>query len=324
MKSFEYVSPTTVEEVIAQLSPDWGRSEIMAGGTDLVTSLKQGLVEPEKVVSLRQVEALHGITVSDESVVIGAATTLKEVAAHADVAEYFPAIVESIDSIGGPQIVNVGTLGGDLCQRPRCWFFRNGYGLLAQKNGDSLVTKGDNRYHAIFHDGGPAYFVNPSSLAPSLIALRAIVHTASMDGKREVLAKDFFKAPKDENDRETQLQANELVTAIEIPRLGLRNASYEVRHRSGLDWPYVAAAVAFKLTGGVASGANVVLGHVAPKPHLALSAAATLNQSLVSETAARQTGLAATEGARPLSRNGYKVHLVKTAVKRAVMSAAGL
>ena len=294
MKSFEYATPRTVDEAVEQLDDKWGETEVLAGGTDLVTCLKQGLTAPTRVVSLKAVKGLKGISSAKGALTIGAMTTMGELADHADVQKHFPALATAAKNIASPQLLSTGTVGGDLCQRPRCWYYRNGYGLLAQKDGKSLVTGGDNRYHAIFGNSGKAKFVSASSLGPALIALGATIKTSA----REIAADKFFQTPKTENERETVLKPNEIITAIIVPVNGAKNATYEIRHRQGLDWPYVTASVA-KTNGGT----KIVLGHVAPTPVVV-------------------TGNDPAAGAKPLSGNAYKVKMVKTAVKRALAAAS--
>jgi len=294
MKSFEYATPRTVDEAVEQLDDKWGETEVLAGGTDLVTCLKQGLTAPTRVVSLKAVKGLKGISSAKGALTIGAMTTMGELADHADLQKHFPALATAAKNIASPQLLSTGTVGGDLCQRPRCWYYRNGYGLLAQKDGKSLVTGGDNRYHAIFGNSGKAKFVSASSLGPALIALGATIKTSA----REIAADKFFQTPKTENERETVLKPNEIITAIIVPVNGAKNATYEIRHRQGLDWPYVTASVA-KTNGGT----KIVLGHVAPTPVVV-------------------TGNDPAAGAKPLSGNAYKVKMVKTAVKRALAAAS--
>lgn len=320
MKSFEYSAPKTLKEATARLSDSWGQTEILAGGTDLVTCLKQRITEPTRVVSLKNLGELRGIQSRNGGIAIGALTTLAELIENADVNQHFPSLVTAAKNIASPQILTVGTVGGDLCQRPRCWYFRNGFGLLARQDGASLVRDGDNRYHAIFATDGPALFVSPSSLGPALVALNAKMTAMGPEGRtRTISAAEFFHTPKSENERETALRPNEILTEIFIPINGLKNATYEVRHRHGLDWPYVTASVAFG--GGNGSEARVVLGHVAPTPWLASSAGRLLNGGQINEALAARCGAAAAEGANPLSKNAYKVQLVKVAVKRAVLAA---
>jgi xanthine dehydrogenase YagS FAD-binding subunit len=323
MKSFEYAAPKSLKDALALLSDTWGKTEILAGGTDLVTSLKQRVTQPSRVVSLRNIKELKGIKSKRGGLAIGAMTTLAELAENKDVRKLFPSLVTSAEAIGSPQTLSVGTVGGDLCQRPRCWYFRNGHGVLGRHGSTSLVREGDNRYHAIFGTDGAALFVSPSSLGPALVALGAEI-TVTGPGARErtIPAAEFFRAPKSENERETALKPNEILAEVFIPNKGLKNATYEVRHRHGFDWPYVTASVAFALKGGAVSDARVVLGHVAPTPWNSASAGSVLNNAAVSEMAAARCGDAAVQGAKPLSGNAYKVQMVKAAVKRAVLAAA--
>ena len=322
MKSFEYAAPKSLKEATALLSDSWGRTEVLAGGTDLVTALKQRVTQPARVVSLRNIKDLKGIDSSKGAVRIGAMTTLGELMANKSVREKFPGLIAAAEGVGSPQLLSVGTVGGDLCQRPRCWYYRNGFGLLGQQDGASLAREGDNRYHAIFGNDGPALFVSASSFGPALIALGAEITVAGPGAKtRTIPAAEFFRTPRSESERETALKPNEIVTEIAIPVKGLKNATYEVRHRHGLDWPYVTASVAFQLKGGAVSDTRIVLGHVAPTPWLAGAAGSALNNTAVSETSATKCAEAAAQGAKPLGGNAYKVQMVKAAVKRAVLAA---
>jgi xanthine dehydrogenase YagS FAD-binding subunit len=322
VKSFEYAAPKTLKEATALLSDKWGETEILAGGTDLVTSLKQQVTAPKRVVSLKNIPELRGIQTEKNTLRIGSMTTLGELIANSDVQKHFPSLVSAVKNIASEQILTMGTVGGDLCQRPRCWYFRNGHGLLGREGDTSLVRDGDNRYHAIFATDGPALFVSASSLGPALVALDATLVAEGPKGKtRKIDAADFFRAPKSESEREVALKPNEVLKEISIPVNGLKNATYEVRHRHGLDWPYVTASVAFAEKNGSVSDARVVLGHVAATPWLAKSAGKAINGARLDESTAAKCGDAAADGARPLSRNSYKVQLVKAAVKRAVLAA---
>lgn len=325
MKSFEYAAPKTLKEATALLSDKWGETEILAGGTDLVTSLKQNITAPKRVVSLKNIPELRGIKVEQDAVTLGAMTSLGELAANADVQKHFPALVSAVRNIASAQMLNMGTVGGELCQRPRCWYFRNGHGLLGMDEKTSLVREGDNRYHAIFGNAGPALFVSASSLGPALVALGATIQVVGpKKEKREIPASEFFRTPANELERETALRPQEIVSEIQLPLQGLKNAIYEVRHRQGLDWPYVSAAVAFQWKGNSASDCRVVLGHVAPVPWRAEAGAKAMEGAALNEAVAAKAGEAAASGAQPLSRNAYKVQLVKTAVKRSILTAVGL
>jgi xanthine dehydrogenase YagS FAD-binding subunit len=232
-----------------------------------------------------------------------------------------------------PQIRNVATLGGNMCQRPRCWYFRRGFGLLATgPDGKSLVPGGDNRHHAILGNDGPAYFVSPSSVAPALIAYGATIRLFGPKGFREMALEKFFVIPKTEGEREHDLRPNEIVTDLIVPppnvsgawreRSGLGAAQYEVRQKEAFDWPYVTASVLLKMNGDMVQSARVVLGHVAPVPWVSNEASQALFGKPVSEETASAAGAAAVANAKSLGRNKYKIKLTQVAVKRAVMQAA--
>lgn len=325
MEAFEYAHPTTQQEAIGLLGSGWNDAAVLAGGTDLISLMKEYVVTPKRVVNIKNVEGLNGIRSNLEGVRIGALVTMDEVLENSTIRSEFPALTHAAEGITSPQIRAMGTVGGDLCQRPRCWYFRNGYGLLAKdENGKSLVPDGENRYHAILGNSGPAYFVNPSSLAPALIALEAKLQLADPKGQREVRASEFFVIPKSEEERENVLKPNEVLTHILIPASsrGLRSATYEVRHKTALDWPLAAAAVAVKLEGGRVREGRIVLGHVAPIPWQAREAEKELEGKSITESTAAGIGEAAVRGAKPLSQNGYKVQLARVAVKRALLAAA--
>jgi xanthine dehydrogenase YagS FAD-binding subunit len=321
MNNFEYASPTSVKEAIGLLGSKWGETEVLAGGTDLLSLMKDYVSTPKRVVNIKTIPGLNQIKAADKEVTIGALVTLEELIDNKDVAKSLPSLVQAAEGVSSPQIRAMGTVGGDLCQRPRCWYYRAGFGLLARgPDGEPLVPRGDNRYHAIF-GGGPAYFVNPSSLAPALIALGASVVLAGPKGERTVKVADFFVAPNNGDERESVLAPNEILTQIKIPSGGLTNVTYEVRQKEALDWPLAAASVALKLDGKKVSSAAVVLGQVGPTPVRATGAENALKGKTISEATAEAAGKAAAQGAKPLSGNAYKVKLVETAVKRALLQA---
>jgi xanthine dehydrogenase YagS FAD-binding subunit len=219
----------------------------------------------------------------------------------------------------------MGTLGGNLCQRNRCWYFRDEHVNCLLKGGDKcLALDGENRYHAVFAKGHPCVIVNPSTLAPALIALGASAEVLGPKGKRTIELAKFFQAPKAPSEREHVLAANEMVLSVTIPtKTTPQNAEYQVRHKQSHDWPLVQAAVAFQLDKGKAKDVKIVLGHVAPTPIIAESAAKAIEGKEVNDDTATAAGEAATDGAKPLSQNGYKLKLITVAVKRALLTAAG-
>jgi xanthine dehydrogenase YagS FAD-binding subunit len=325
MQNFEYANPTTKEQAVALLGNQWGETEVIAGGTDLLSLMKDFLVTPKRVVNIKNIAELRGITFNRAGGArIGALVTLEELIDR--LGKSLPALTQAAKEITSPQIRNMGTVGGDLCQRPRCWYFRAGFGLLAQdESGKPLVENGDNRYHAILGNDGEAKFVSASSLGPGLIALAAKISIFGPKGAREVDADKFFVTPKSANDRETVLAPNEIVTAINIPSaLGVRSATYEVRQREALDWPLAAASVAFKLDAAKkVTSARIALGHAAPVPWKADEAAQFLVGKTITDDVAAEAGKIAVANARALSRNGYKIQLAQVAVKRAILQAAG-
>src|SRR3989449_5754270 len=302
MQPFEYANPSTVQEAVGMLGSRWGEADVLAGGTDLISLMKEYLATPKRVVNIKNIKELGGIQDSKTGLRIGAAVTIDELLENAEVRKSFPSLTAAARGIASPQIRNMGTVGGDLCQRPRCWYFRGGHGLLGKsKNGSSLIPNGENKFHAILGNSGPAYFVSPSSLGPALVALGAKVKLVSAKGNREVAAEKFFVTPMNESSREIALMPNELLTEIVIPHDGTKNATYEVRQKEALDWPLATASVALKMKGSSVSSARIVLGHVAPTPWVAEKAQEALAGKAVTPETAEEAAKAAVADATPLS-----------------------
>lgn len=317
MEAFEYASPTTLKEATALLGSKWDDAAVLAGGTDLISLMKDYVASPKRVVNIKGIKELGGISSRPGGVKIGATVTFDELVNNTQIRNAYPALVTAATGVASPQVRNMGTVGGDLCQRPRCWYFRQGRGLLAMHDGKSLVVNGENKYHAILGDG-PGYFVSASSLGPALIALNATVNVVGPNGKRSIEASKFFVNPKSETEREIALQPNEIVTDITMPA-GIRqtNATYEVRHKDALDWPLVTASVVIG-----DSWASVVLGHVATTPYVAKEAGDFLKGKPLNDENINRAAELAVQGAKPLSQNVYKVHLAKVAVQRALKATA--
>jgi len=323
MKNFEYASPATIEAAVGLLEAD---ANVLAGGTDLLSLMKEGLASPKRLVNIKEIRELQGIEFDDaKGLHLGALVTFAELIGSRVVRDHYPSLIQAAEGVSSPQIQNMGTVGGDLCQRPRCWYFRNGYGLLGLKDGESMPRAGDNRYHAILGNSGLACFLNPSSLAPGLIALGGKVHIAGPSGTKEIPVAELFRIPKSDSEQELNLGDGEILTSILLPPSGAKKmACYEVRQRKVLDWPLAAASVAIEMSGEQVSSARVVLGHVAPIPWVSSSAAEALIGKPLNGETAEEAGKVALKEATPLSRNRYKVRLARTAVKRAVMMAAGM
>ena len=323
MNRFEYASPATLEQAHRLLAAEG--SAVLAGGSDLLALMKDGVEIPRRLVNVKSVQGLAGVrAVAGGGLTVGALTTLDGLVADAALGWEHPVLTKAAARVAGPQIRHVATLGGNLCQRPRCWYFRNGFGLLAQKDGKSMVREGDNRYHAILGNDGPACFVHPSTLAPLLIALGAQATVAGPQGERRLELEKLYRIPKAEGEREHDLAPAEIVTGIVLPpAAGRRIATYEVRRQEALDWPLATASVALEMEAGQVKKARVVLGQVAPIPWTAAEAETFLQGKAIDAAVAQQAGEAAVQGAKALSRNGYKIQLARVAVARALLAAVG-
>lgn len=326
MEAFSYANPKSLKEALASLGASWDEAAVLAGGTDIISLMKQHVYAPKKVVNIKELRELKGMERTDGGGFrIGAAVTVDELMKNRILGEEFPALRLAAEGISSPQIRNMGTVGGDLCQRPRCWYYRNGYGLLATSaDGKSLVPDGENQYHSILGHENKAYFVSASSFGPALVAYGAKLKIASASGEREVNAEDFFRVPGSAAEREVDLKPNEILTEIVLPvSRGSQSATYEVRQKEALDWPLAAASVVVRMSGGTVSEARIALGHVAPKPWRSSAAEQAITGQAITEETAERAGAAAVAAASPLSQNAYKVQLAKVAVKRALLAARG-
>ena len=321
MNAFEYASPASVELALKALGGS--DSAVLSGGTDLLNRIKDEVLSPGRLVAVNQIKAISGITENGGGLVIGAATRLADIVKNPTIKSSYPALLQAALEVGTPQIRNMATLGGNLLQRPRCWYFRAGQGLLAVKDGKSLVREGDNRYHAIFLTTGNALFAHPSSLSAPLIALGAKATIAGPRGERTVGVEELYQVPKSEKDSELTVAAGELLTKITIPGAFGKNATYEVRQKQAHDWPLVLASVNLEMEGETVIGPRIVLSAVAPVPYRCEAAERAIKGKPLSLENASAAAEAAVEGAKPLSMNSYKVALTKVAVKRALLAAVG-
>jgi xanthine dehydrogenase YagS FAD-binding subunit len=324
MRPFEYASPATKEQAVELLGTTWGQAEILAGGTDLLTLMKDDVVHPKRLVNIKQIKEMSGVTAASQGLRIGALTTLGELADHVNVVKAYPALAQALNDAASPQIRNMATLGGNLCQRPRCWYFRGGFGLLPKdESGKDLVAEGENRYHAILGNSGPAKFVSPSSIVPVLIAYGASIRLAGSKGSRELPLERFYVIPKTEAEREHDLRPSEILAEVILPPAnGMNVAHYEIRQKQAFDWPLAVAAVSLRMNGSAVESARLVMGHVAPVPWRSSEAERGLVGKSISEDAAKAVADAALQSATPLTHNAYKVQLAKVAVKRAILKAA--
>jgi xanthine dehydrogenase YagS FAD-binding subunit len=274
MRPFEYASPTTKEQAVSLLGTTWGGAAVLAGGTDLLALMKEDVVHPKRLVNIKEIADLDGVTAGRQGLRIGALAKLGDLADNVHVVQDYPALAEALNEAASPQIRNMATIGGNLCQRPRCWYFRGGFGLLPKdESGKDLVAEGENRYHAILGNQGPAKFISPSTIAPALIAYRATVVLVGPKGKRELPLEKFFVTPRTAAEREHDLRPNEIVAELIVPPAGgMKVAHYEVRQKAAFDWPLAMAAVALTMRGSTVQSARVVMGSVAPVPWVSAEA----------------------------------------------------
>jgi xanthine dehydrogenase YagS FAD-binding subunit len=324
MKPFAYVNPANEKEAVGALSPEYEKALPIGGGQDLLARMKDYITQPDRLVNVKNLDA----TVKPENggLRIGAAAKMVDVAGHSEIGRLYPAVAAAAIEVGTPQIRNQGTVGGNLNQRPRCWYFRNEEFVCYKKGGNRCFSpSGENQFHAIL-GGGPTYIVHPSSLAVPFVAYDATFRLLGPRGERLVKAADYFTMPTRENvERENVLEPNELLTHVILPPPGgVKSGHYEVRYKAAHDWPIAFATVLLSMSGSTVSGARVVMGAVAPVPWRSKEAEQALVGKPVSAESAAAAAEAALAKAEPLSRNAYKVQVAKTALERAILQAAGL
>ena len=323
MRPFEYARPSTETEAIEMLQSHGGNTAVLAGGTDLLSLLKSEVVAPERVVDIKHIDGLSGVMSQDDGIVIGALTTLEDIC-DSPLTDGYQGLIDAVSGIRAIQVQSSGTVGGDLCHLPNCWYFRNGYGLLGMDNGESLPLTGDNRYHAVIGNRGVAKFVSATRLAPALIAWGARVRIVGPkpDHEEWIPLEHFYQTPRTDRQHPTVLDKGQLLTHIWLPNAARQqSATYDVQQLQGLDWPLASASVCVALEGGLVQHARIVLGHLAPTPWLAEEAARSLAGQSITEHTAAHAGELALAGSSPLSMNEYKVQMGVTAVKRALLKA---
>jgi xanthine dehydrogenase YagS FAD-binding subunit len=332
MRSFEWTSPATLDEALRLLQPPASteareRPQALAGGQDLLTVLNEGIAQPARIVNLKAIPGLDRIAErGKEGLELGALVTLADLAESPLVREGFPGLAEAARSVASPQIRNLATVGGNLCQRPRCWYFRHENLVCLKKGGNEChAASGENKYHAIFGDG-PCHIVHPSDLAPMLVALGASATLHGAKGERTVPLERFFVLPSEGGiEQETVLEPGEILTRVTVPASGAaRRSTYlKFRERESFDFAMVSVAAAIESgADGRITSARLVLGGVAPIPWKATRAEEFLRgQRAVPESFAKAADLALA-GARPLAQNEYKVPLARTLVRRALAAAA--
>lgn len=311
MPAFAYVRPRSVEETLRHLSA--GNARIHAGGTDLLGCLNDGVFAAEKVVSISRLDELQGIVpLSNGSFRIGALATVSGVANHALLKERYPALVQAAGEVASPQLRNQGTIGGNLCQKPRCWYYRGDFHCTRKGGGRCFAEAGENQYHCILGGEG-CFIVHPSDIAPALVALEAQIVIAGAKGTKTVPAEKFFVLPGEDITRETILEPDEMVTAVLLPRppQGIRSSYRKVRARGSWDFALAGVALALRFGEGKVAGARVVLSGAAPIPWRSREAEDAILGRPLDESTAAKAAEAVMKGARPLGQNEYKIDLFK-------------
>lgn len=319
--NFTFARPKSLKEAVELLARPGARAH--SGGTDLLGCLRDEVFTAEKVVSLTGLPGLREIASPAQGLSIGALTTLAQVAASRVVATSYRVLAEGAASAASPQLRNQGTLGGNLCQRPRCWYFRGEFHCL-RKGGDTCYAyDGENQYHALF-GGGPCYIVHPSDTASPLVALEARFRIVGPSGTRTVDAESFFVLPDVDVLKENVLKPGEILTEVLLPTpaAGLRSTYRKVRSRGSWDFALAGAAVALVVAGGKVTKARVVLSGVAPVPWRAKKAEEALTGKVLDPATIRTAAEAAVALAQPMTGNAFKVDLVRGAVEEALLAIA--
>ncbi len=322
MKDFKIAEPQTLEQVISLPVEVKDRFYLMAGGTDLLGEIKDEIISPEFIVDLKSIPGLSYIKKEKDGMRIGALTTVAELAENTTIKNEYPVLHQAALSLATPQLRNVGTVGGNLCQRPRCWYYRDPSVMCRKKGGSQcFASNGRNKYHAIL-GARICYIVHPSDLAPALVSLDAEVFISSPQKEKAVPLADFFTLPQVNVRKENILEPNEVLREIRIPlaKKGEKSTYLKYKERGTWDFAVVSAAVKGTVSGKAFKDVRIVLGGVAPIPWRLKTAEDMIKGKKVTENLLRQTAREALKEARPLKDNGYKKELVETILSRAALS----
>jgi xanthine dehydrogenase YagS FAD-binding subunit len=317
---FEWTDAASVKEAVAQLG---GRAVVKAGGVDLLDRLKEGLEAPERLVNIRNIRGLDRIEEDRSGLRIGTLVTLTRLSEEKLLLDRYRALAQAAGRAATPQIRNMATVGGNLLQRPRCWYFRQEEFNCRRKGGERcFAIEGENQYHAIF-DNQLCAIVHPSALAVPLMAMGARVSLTGAKGAREVELERFFVTPEKDILRENVIAADELITEVKVPSLppGTRSFYIKQGEKESFDWPIADVAVVLQTKGNVCQKASIVMGAAAPVPWRARAAEAALAGKVLNEQSAREAARLSIEGAKPLTQNGYKLPVFEAIVRRAILKA---
>ena len=331
MHPFEYIKARSISEAVKLCSENPGQTKLIAGGTDILAEIKEGVVQPQRVVDLSGIAELHGIRETEEALAIGAMATIDEIARHPGVRLRYAALAEAADGLGTPQIRNLGTLGGNLNQRPRCWYYRHPLTVCLKKGGDRCHAVGGSSDYICVTGGNGCYIVHPSDIAVALVALDALIEIAGPAGTRILSIEQYFKGPEVDVTRENILVPGELVTRVYLqapvdpgPLMKGRNSLYlKAKERRSGDFALVSVAASLTsdrtLDGNVIRHMPVVLGGVAPVPYRARRVEEYLRGRLLANVDPVHGASLALPGANLIADNGHKVTVAINLVKRAII-----
>jgi xanthine dehydrogenase YagS FAD-binding subunit len=310
LTNFSYARPKSLKEAIKHLSsPGAG---LHAGGTDLLGCLRDHVFTVKKLVSISGLKELKGITMTpDNGLRIGTLTTIKDVAEHGLVNEHYAALAQAARDVASPQLRNQGTMGGNLCQKPRCWYYRGEFNCLRKGGEKCFAVAGENQYHCIL-GGGPCFIVHPSDTAPALVAFDASMRITGPKGSRTVPVEKFHVLPRTDVRRETVLEPGEIVTEIVLPpSRGLRSSYRKVRARASWDFALAGIALVLRFKDGVVAEARAVLSGAAPVPWRSREIEAAITGKKLDADVIAKAAEAAMKNAQPLKENEYKVPLFR-------------
>jgi xanthine dehydrogenase YagS FAD-binding subunit len=326
MRSFMHIDAHTLEEAFTALRKHKGKARLNAGGTDLLSTLKGDFLPdyPDAVINIKTISDLDYIREDGNRLKIGTLARLSDLAKLPILKKSYGVLAEAAHSVASPQIRNVATLGGNLCQDVRCWYYRYPRHLggpvqcLRKGSGSCLAVKGDNRYHAIL-GGKKCFAVCPSDTAVALAALDAKITIASLKGERSIEMTDFYSPLGN------ALKKDEMVKEIEIPRIAVPTTQKFIKFtlRKPIDFAIVSVATIINTQNGICTDARIALGAIAPMPFRAKEAEEVLVGRPISKSVATEAAAQALEGAKPLSMNGYKVEIARTLIERAIMGLPG-
>ncbi len=326
MKTFANKNPRTLEQavlLVQQASKDGQTASLVGGGSDLLGLVKDFIIQPDVLVNLKAIKGLDQVKPAAGGVNIGGLITLDALSSHPLIRKQYTVLAEAAEAVATPQIRNVGTLAGNVCQRPWCWYFRNGFPCFKNGGTTCFSVVGENRYHAIF-GGGPSYIVHPSDTAPALVALDAKFRIIGPSGERVVPAADFFVLPQQDPARENVLAAGEVLASVQLApaRPGRRSTYNKVLDREAWTHAVVSAAVVLDMDHEICQRARLVLGGVAPIPWRLPNVERLLAGQRITPELAAKAGEAAIAGAQKLSKNAYKLPLTNALIRRTLLALA--